>query len=91
MNKLTNVISKCMVEALKMPKDLLYGDVLITVSGRHEAYIENYKSIIEYTDTKIRLQTKNGKLKITGKQLEIQYYTADEMKITGQLSEFKYE
>jgi len=89
--KLSNVVSKCMVEALKMPKDLVYGDVLIQISGRHEAYIENYKSIIEYTDCKIRLQTKSGKLLITGKRLHIEYYTGDEMKITGYLTDFKYE
>ena len=91
MEKLSNVVSKCMVEALKMPKDLVYGDVLIQISGRHEAYIENYKSIMVYTDCKIRLQTKSGKLLITGKRLHIEYYTGDEMKITGYLTDFKYE
>ncbi len=91
MEKLSSMVSKCMVEALKMPKDLVYGDVLIQISGRHEAYIENYKSIIEYTDCKIRLQTKSGKLLITGKRLHIEYYTGDEMKITGYLTDFKYE
>lgn len=80
-----------MAESLKMPKDLVYGDVLIQVSGRHEVYVENYKNIIEYTENSIRLQTKNGKLSIKGKQLHIEYYTGDEMKITGYLSEFKYE
>lgn len=80
-----------MVEALKMPKDMVYGDVLIQISGRHEAYIENYKNIIEYTDSSIRLQTKSGKLLITGKRLRIEYYTGDEMKITGYLADFKYE
>ncbi|MCI9539477.1 MAG: sporulation protein [Lachnospiraceae bacterium] len=80
-----------MAESLKMPKDLVYGDVLIQVSGRHEVYVENYKNIIEYTENSIRLQTKSGKLSISGKQLHIEYYTGEEMKITGYLSEFKYE
>ncbi len=91
MEKISSIVSRYMVEALKMPKDLVYGDVLIQVSGRHEAYIENYKNIIEYTDSSIKLQTKSGKLLITGKRLRIEYYTGDEMKITGYLSDFKYE
>lgn len=91
MEKISSIVSKCMVEALKMPKDIVYGDALIQVTGHHEAYIENYKSIIEYTDSSIKLQTKSGKLLITGKRLRIEYYTGDEMKITGYLSEFKFE
>lgn len=91
MEKISDIVSKCMTEALQMPKDLVYGDVLIQISGRHEAYIENYKSIIEYTDSSIRLQTKSGKLLIAGKRLRIEYYTGDEMKITGCLSDFRFE
>lgn len=91
MEKISSIVSRYMVEALKMPKDMVYGDVLIQISGRHEAYIENYKNIIEYTDSSIRLQTKSGKLLITGKRLRIEYYTGDEMKITGYLADFKYE
>lgn len=91
MEKIGSIVSKCMVETLKMPKDMVYGDAQLHISGRHEAYIENYKNIIEYTDSVIRLQTKSGKLLITGKRLCIEYYTGDEMKITGYLSDFKYE
>lgn len=91
MEKLSSVIEKYMTETLKMPKDLVYGDVLIQVTGRHEVFIENYKNIIEYTDGSIKLKTKSGKLLITGKRLRIEYYTGDEMKITGYLSDFKYE
>lgn len=91
MAKIGDIVSRCMVEAFKMPKDMVYGDVLIHASGRHEVYIENYKSIIEYTDNCIRLMTKSGKLLIMGKRLKIEYYTDDEMKVTGQLSDFRYE
>jgi sporulation protein YqfC len=91
MRKLRSVLAGYMTENLKMPKDLVYGDALISITGRHELYIENYRSIIEYSNTQVKLQTKNGKLLIIGKQLQIVYYTSDEMKIIGYLSEIKYE
>ncbi len=91
MKKLRSVLAGYMTENLKMPKDLVYGDVLISITGRHELFIENYRSIIEYSNTQVKLQTKNGKLLIIGKQLQIVYYTSDEMKIIGYLSEIKYE
>lgn len=91
MKKLSHILSDYMVESLKMPKDMVLGNVLMSISGRQEIYIENYRSIIEYTESQVKLQTKNGKVIISGKQLRIEYYTNDEMKVTGTISEIKYD
>ncbi len=72
-----------MSDALNLPKDLTLGAVIMTITGKHEAYVENYMSLIEYTENLIRIQTRTCKLEIHGAQLEIAYYTNDEMKITG--------
>ena len=79
-----------MSDALQLPKDLTLGAVITTITGKHEAYVENYMSLIEYTENQIRIQTRTCKLEIHGKQLEIVYYTNEEMKITGELLEVKY-
>ena len=47
-------------------------------------------SVIEYTDTLIRVQTRAGQIRIQGKRLRIQYYTNDEMKVTGTLSSLEF-
>ena len=39
-----------MAEKLKLPKDLVMGAAVLTVTGHSEAYIENYRGIIEYTE-----------------------------------------
>ena len=62
----------------------------MTITGKHEAYVENYMSLIEYTECLIRLQTRTCKLEIHGTNLDIAYYTNDEMKITGEIQEVKY-
>ena len=79
-----------MTDALNLPKDLMLGAVIITITGKHEAYVENYMSLIEYTEELIRIQTKTCKLEIYGQHLDISYYTNDEMKITGEIQEVKY-
>lgn len=84
-------IKKDVVEGLDLPKDILYGAVIVTAMGPYEAYIENYKGIMEYTDCKIKIQTKNCRLEILGKQLLIAYYTNEEMKITGTIQSINYE
>lgn len=79
-----------MTEALNLPRDLTLGAVIMTITGKHEAYVENYMSLIEYTESLIRIQTRTCKLEIGGEQLIIDYYTNDEMKITGEILEVKY-
>lgn len=77
-------------DTLKLPKDLLLGAAILTVTGQSEAYVENYSGIIEYTEKKIKLQTKNCRIEISGNEMKIVYYTNDEMKIIGQIDEIKY-
>ena len=79
------------VKSLELPKDLLYGAVIVTVTGKSEVLIENYRGIIEYTCEKVRLQTKTCQVEIRGKRLFIEYYTNDEMKVTGFIHEIIYD
>ena len=68
-----------LVESLEIPKDLMYGAVLVSITGRQEILIENYRGILEYTKSHISLQTKTCRLVIHGKDLNISYYTNEEM------------
>lgn len=86
MNKLRNRVS----DAMNIPKDVILGVPLIRMVGREEFYIENYRGILEYTDTLIRIQTKIGQIKLSGKHLEILYYTNDEMKVAGLIDQVEY-
>lgn len=79
------------VDSLKLPKDLLLGASIVTLTGNREAWIENYKGIIEYTDTCILLQGKTCQICIAGKRLSIDYYTSEDMKISGCIEAVRYE
>ena len=79
------------VESLELPKDLMYGAVLVSITGRQELLIENYRGILEYTQNHISLQAKTCRVMIRGKNLRISYYTNEEMKITGLIDSVLYE
>ena len=79
------------METLELPKDLMYGAILITATGRRELLVENYRGILEYTTECIRLQAKDCRVAISGKSLNIQYYTNEEMKISGIINCIQYE
>ncbi len=76
-----NQVKSNIVESLELPRDIMYGAVIITAMGRNQVLVENYKGIIEYTREKIRLQTKNCQVTVQGQQLVVEYYTNEEMKI----------
>lgn len=77
-------------DTIHLPDDILAGAPILTVIGQRELYLENYKSIIEYTGDEIRIQTKTGRIHIEGKALNINYYTQDAMKITGSIYRISY-
>lgn len=79
------------IEQLELPKDLALGDALVTITGRRELLIENYKGILIYEDSFIKIQAKNCRILITGTHLSIDYYTNEEMKISGFFQQIQYE
>lgn len=78
-------------DASELPKDVVLGQPVLTVLGHMELNIENYRGIIEYTDILIRIQTRSGQIRIKGKNLCIEYYTNDDMKITGRIQSIEYQ
>lgn len=76
---------KQVVTALELAPDLNGGETKISLTGSGEAVIENYKGILQYTDSEILLQSLRGKVLLRGRNLEIVWYTSLEMKITGSI------
>lgn len=76
---------------LNLPADILAGAPIITATGRNEICLENYKGIIEYNSSLVKVQTKACKICIEGKELNILYFTEDEMKITGFIKAIHYQ
>lgn len=85
-----NIIKQRVADAANIPKDVICGVPLIRMIGREEFYIENYRGILEYTDSQIRIQTKIAQIQLFGKKLEIVYYTNDEMKVVGHIDKLEY-
>ena len=78
------------VESLRLPKDTMLGAAIVTITGNREAFIENYKGILEYTTESIVLQGKNAKICFEGSSLSIDYYTNEDMKISGKIDTLRY-
>lgn len=90
MNARKKPVYRRLLESAQIPEDLSEGAILLHVTGRQEAYIENYKGIMEYTDTRVMLLGKHCRLVVEGRHLSIPFYTAEEMRITGFIENIHY-
>ena len=85
MRKKNTPITGRIADSLQIPKDLAYREAIFTMTGSRELFIENYKCIRQYEDNCIVLLTKRDAIKIEGTHLTVDYYTNEEMKITGSI------
>ena len=80
-----------LVEAFQLPKDVCLGSIKVSLTGNHEAWIENYRGILEYSESKVLLQGKKCQVCFEGSGLSIDYYTNEDMKISGCIFCIKYQ
>lgn len=79
------------VRALEIPEDLAFGDTVVTLTGRNQAVIGNYRRILCYTGDQIVVSAFHGKITLSGRNLRILSYTSEEMTVTGLISDVKME
>ena len=89
-NKSISAKKESLVESLKLPKDICMGAIKVALTGNSEAWIENYRGILEYTEKQILLQGKNCQVCFEGTRLSIDYYTNEDMKISGCITCVRY-
>jgi len=71
--------------ALSLPKEITLDMPLIVMMGRDELNVENYKNLLEFSPTIIRVKTATGMLSIEGTALQLKQITAENLLITGQI------
>lgn len=79
-----------LMESLQLPKDVCMGALRVTLTGNTEAWIENYRGILEYTEQMILLQAKTCQVCFEGVRLSIDYYTNEDMKISGCINNVRF-
>lgn len=79
-----------LLESLQLPRDVCLGALRVTLTGSTEAWVENYRGLLEYSEQSILLQGKNCQVCFEGTRLTIDYYTNEDMKISGCIQNVRY-
>ncbi|MDO4292033.1 MAG: YabP/YqfC family sporulation protein [Eubacteriales bacterium] len=79
-----------LTDSLRLPRDMMLGASIVTAVGCQQVLVENYRGILEYTPESILLQGRACRIRVCGSRLKIAYYTNEDMKIEGKISEIQY-
>jgi sporulation protein YqfC len=83
-------IKKTIARLFELPPEIILNLPMITLIGKDELSVENYKSIIEYGGETIRINTSCGIIKIEGRGLVLKQVTSENILVTGQILKFEY-
>lgn len=72
-------------EILDFPPDVVGEGPKITINGRRQILVENYTSIVNFSEEEIRLETAEGDVCFQGKGLMLKVILATELCIEGEL------
>ncbi len=74
------------MQILEIPKDTLQYVPRITIIGNLQVVIENYQSIEEFADDRIRIKAVDRDVTVRGEQLVIRTIVPEEVVIEGVIS-----
>ena len=78
-------LRKNVTEALDLPKEIMLNLPLVSLIGKEEVTVENYKGILEYSEEMVRLGTAAGILQLRGRGLCLKQLSAECMVVTGKV------
>lgn len=82
-------VKERVADVLELPKEIILNLPKLTMVGRGSMIIENYKGIVEYDNSSVRINTAIGVIKITGSGLFIKEITSEDIMLEGTINTFE--
>ncbi len=76
-------------DTFSLPKDMVINATLLHMVGKSDIFVENFKGIISYNCHEIIIKGYGIKYCICGENMTIEYYSNEDMKISGRICEVK--
>ena len=76
---------------LELPQEIVSNEPKITILGFNEMLIENYKSILEYEEFFVKINTYIGAININGFNLKLKEMTKDDIMVLGTIDSVDFE
>jgi len=83
-------IKEKFTEMLELPKELVLDRPKLTMIGKNDMMIENYKAVLEYGSGRMRVNTGAGIVRISGDGLAIREITSEDIIISGTIHSLEF-
>ena len=83
-------IKEKLATIMAIPKEVALDLPMVIATGRREVIIENFKNLLEFSETYIKLRTKEGEITLEGNNLIIRQFTTESLVVSGQISSILY-
>lgn len=83
-------IKEKVAEVLELPREVVLNVPKLTMIGSGNLMIENYKGIIEYDDTLIRVNTGTGVIRVSGERLFLKEITSEDIMVDGDIKSLEF-
>lgn len=91
MNKRKRQRTSKINEMLEMPREIVSNEPKVTILGFEQILIENYKSILEYEEFYVKINTYIGVININGFNLRLKEMTGDDIMVLGKIDSLDFE
>jgi len=78
------------VEALELPKEVVFNLPIIQALGAEDVSITNYKSLMEIGTERVRINTADGQVVFTGKKLILKHVTSESITVSGDIDSIEF-
>ncbi|MGI6175655.1 MAG: YabP/YqfC family sporulation protein [Christensenellales bacterium] len=75
---------------IQIEDDLFFSNIRVSLIGSQKMIIDHYTGIVEYSDTKVRLDCSEGVLCISGNELELKDIESDRISIMGHIKTLEF-
>lgn len=91
MKKNADTMREKAVRMLDLPVDALCDAATVTIRGAGEVVIENYKSVVDYSDSSVRVVCAEGMVCVAGVNLQLDAITDESVAVSGKISGVEFE
>lgn len=88
--EIKKIIQNGLINNLDLPSAVVLNKPIITVVGNSKINIENFKNILEYSNSIIKITTSCGVFKIEGKNLFLKEISKEKIFVNGNIFKFEF-
>lgn len=80
-----------LAEKMELPVEVLPGTEGVSIMGGRQAFIEGHRGILEYSEERLVLALRKGRIIINGSGLRLEAMNAGELLLSGRIESVEWQ